>query len=390
MGAVISYVQRLGISTTVKEIQFDLKLNKEDMGYVMSAWFFGYAIMQVPSGILADRLGSRTAMFLLAAAWSFFTALTGCAWDFTSLLAIWMAMGMAMAGIFPCATKSISELFIHNNKAIASGMLTASMAFGAAISQIILSRLNDRFPWQESFVLIAVPGFLWGATFFILTKGVPGESVVLSPAIRKFNLKSFTETFKDSTVILLCSQQFFRAMAMVFFFTWFPTYLKEGRSANNLETGNLGTLVLLGAMLGGVLGGFASEKILQITGNRRLARQGIAVGGMSLCAVLVVASYFAENINWAVGFITTGAFFANFGGVSGYTVTIEYGGAKVATVFSLVNMCGNFGAALFPLVTGLILERTGSWNAVVFLFAAIFAIDAIIWYFINPAKPQVA
>ena len=82
--------------------------------------------------------------------------------------------------------------------------------------------------------------------------------------------------------------------------------------------------------------------------------------------------------------MTLGAFAAAFGGVSGYTVAIEFGGRRVATIFSVMNMSGNLGAALFPAVVGTLLHATGDWNLVLYLFAGILALDALLWALLNP------
>ena len=86
----------------------------------------------------------------------------------------------------------------------------------------------------------------------------------------------------------------------------------------------------------------------------------------------------------SIGLIALGAFCASFGGVSGYTVAISYGGAHVATVFGTMNMCGNFGAALFPITAAWLVSATGNWNLMLFLFAGIMAVDAVCWALLNP------
>jgi MFS family permease len=140
-------------------------------------------------------------------------------------------------------------------------------------------------------------------------------------------------------------------------------------------------------MAGGILGGFFSDWLLRRTGNRRLSRQGIAVVGLSLCSGLVLISGRIHDRDLALGVITLGAFAATFGGISGYTVAIEFGGQRVATVFSIMNMCGNVGAALFPIIVGTLITATGNWNLVLYLFSGILALDATIWAVLNPQRP---
>ena len=97
-----------------------------------------------------------------------------------------------------------------------------------------------------------------------------------------------------------------------------------------------------------------------------------------------MASFFVSNVQGSIALITLGIFCATFGGVSGYTVAITFGGRHVATVFSSMNMCGNIGAALFPITAGWIVDRTGNWNLMLMLFAGIMAIDAACWAVLNP------
>jgi MFS family permease len=188
-------------------------------------------------------------------------------------------------------------------------------------------------------------------------------------------------------MLLLCGQQFFRACGMAFFYTWFATFLQETRGVNLAEAGFITGAVGLGAMAGGILGGLFSDWLLRRTGNRRLSRQGIAVAGLALFSALVLISAWITSREVAIGVITLGAFAAAFGGVSGYTVAIEFGGTRVATIFSVMNMCGNFGAALFPAAVGTLIDTTGDWNLVLYLFAGILAIDALCWALLNPRHP---
>jgi MFS family permease len=101
--------------------------------------------------------------------------------------------------------------------------------------------------------------------------------------------------------------------------------------------------------------------------------------------VLISAGIASREV--ATGVLTLGAFAGAFGGVSGYTVAIEFGGKRVATVFSVMNMCGNIGGALFPAAVGTLLDAKGDWDLVLYLFAGVLALDAILWALLNPRHP---
>jgi MFS family permease len=131
-------------------------------------------------------------------------------------------------------------------------------------------------------------------------------------------------------------------------------------------------------------GGYASDRILARTGSRRLSRQGVAVLGMTLCALLFVAAYFVAQVGAAVTLMSIGVFWAAFGGVSSYSVAIDFGGSRVATVFSTMNMCGSIGSGLFPSVLIWFVQRFQAWDYAILLLAALFVVDAVCWSLLDP------
>jgi MFS family permease len=392
--AAIAYVQRAALSVPAAEIATDLAFTDvaKQMGWIQSAWYFGYAFMQIPSGWLADRLGSRIALSLYVKLWSIATGLCAIASDFSSLLILWSMMGAAQAGAFPCAAKAMGRIFPDTERARATGILASGMTIGGAVAPLLtalmlesLSPLAQQLQthrWRILLVAYSLPGFLWTLAFWLWV-GV----CILPSSDRSNSAKAsfdWTRMLTSLPLALLCGQQFFRAAGMVFFLTWFPLFLQKTRDVSLLGSGALTTVAGIGGVLGSLAGGFFSDWLLQRTGNERLSRQGIAVFGMGSCALLILASYFVRDVNHSIALISLGAFCATFGGVSGYTVAIRFGGRHVATVFSTMNMFGNIGAALFPITAGWLVSWTGNWNLILFLFAAVMAIDALCWALLNP------
>lgn len=383
--AAIAYMQRAPMAVSATNIQSALGIDKTQLGVVFSAWSLGYALAQIPSGWLADRWGSRRALTLYAIGWSLLTAAVGLAGGYFSMLILWTAMGVAQAGIFPCSTKGIGQWFPPERRASAVGMLACAMGIGQVIGPALTGVLLAVISWRGVFLLYALPGIAWAVWFLTWMRDPPAPAPApLSQ--RRVSTPVFRRLIGSGSLWLLCAQQFFRAAAMIFFMTWFPTYLRDSRGATLVESGLLTALAGGGAVIGSVLGGFASDALLRRTGSRRLSRQGIAVAGMTACALLILLAYFVDNLYLAVAIISAGAFCGTFGGVSGYTVAIELGGTRVATVFSVMNMCGNFGAAAFPIFVGWLVDRTGRWDLVMFVFAGIFLLDAIIWAVLNPKE----
>jgi MFS family permease len=392
--ALIAYVQRAALSVPAAEIASDLRLSDlgRDMGRVQSAWYLCYALMQLPSGWLADRIGSRRGLAVLSVAWSLATLLCVFAADFVSLLVLWGVMGAAQAGVFPCAIKALGQIFPETERARATGLLGSGTTIGGALAPVLAAVFLEWLsPWAHSLHIdrwrlllaaYALPGLLWAVGFLSLisVRKLPANartSGVRSPV-------KWSRMLCSGSLALLCAQQFFRAAGMVFFVTWFPTFLQKTRDVSSLNSGVLTTVAGVGGVLGSLTGGFFSDWLLARTGNPRLSRQGIAVAGMGSCSLLIVSSYFIHDVNGSIALISLGVFCAAFGGISGYTLAMSFGGRSVATVFSAMNMFGNLGAALFPVTAGWLVAQTGNWNVMLFLFAGIMASCAVCWTFINP------
>ena len=388
LAAVIAYVQRTALTVPTKTIQDDLHISEKGMGLILASWYWAYALLQVPAGWLTDRLGSRRALILFVVLWSGLTGLAGLASGYYQLVVLWSFVGLAQTGLVPGAAKAIGGWLPSTERAFGSGMVGASMALGGAIAPFVAAWLLTWVTWRELLGLYVFPGLAWAFAFAVIVPARTGPAPPLDPLG-----ETFARMAASPTMYLLSAQHFFRAAAMALFFTWFPRFLQETRGVTQFESGVLAMWPGIGAVTGGVLGGIASDAILRHTGNRRLSRQGIAVTGMVFCTILASAAYFVEDVNTAVLLISLGAFWGTFGGVSGYSVCIDYGGRRVGMVISVMNMCGNVGAGLFAFVVGWLVqkgehgERSPNWDLVLPLFAAIFAIDAVCWALLNPKRP---
>ncbi len=145
------------------------------------------------------------------------------------------------------------------------------------------------------------------------------------------------------------------------------------------KSGVFASMALIGIVLGSLAGGAVSDWLLERTGSRRLARQGLSAVSLAGCAALVVAAFFIENTTLAVLTISAGQFFAACAGPVAYAITMDLGGRHVTTVFSFMNMCGNLGAFAFPIAVPWLLVWMGSWDAVLFVFVIIHVIAAVCW-----------
>jgi sugar phosphate permease len=401
--AAIAYFARQLISVVAGPLASELSLDERQIGSIMASFFVGYALFQIPSGWLADRWGSRRCLALVATVWSLATAAMSLAGGYASLIAIWFAVGSAQAGVFPCAAASIRVWLPSSRRAFASGMLASCMSLGGALSSFVAGMLIAPLGWRALFVLFALPGLAWALIFGWWFRNTPEEHAAVNSAERALISEGrpigaavrvqgsapeniWATMLSSRSMWAICGQQFFRAAAYIFFATWFPTYLTESRGVSLATAGQLTSLPLVAVVLGSPVGGVISDALWTRTRNVRLSRCALAAVGMALCAGLILAAYFVESAPAAVAVISLGAFCAALGGVSAYTITMDLGGRHVGTVFSVMNMCGNVGAALFPSFVGWLVSETGRWNEILLLFAAIYVAAAVCWMLVDPRR----
>ncbi|MEQ9071015.1 MAG: MFS transporter, partial [Gimesia chilikensis] len=350
-----------------------------------------------------------------AVLWSIATALTGMVTGFWMLIGVRLIFGISQAGIFPCCASTISKWLPHARRGLASGLLGTFMsigsAFGAFSIGLLLAGIHvggidiPGVSWRTIMYLCAVPSFIWAVVFYYWFRDRPEDHPAVNPAelylIRGDESETSTEKTKDVpkethaeptpwgqiltsfSMWMICGQQFFRAAGNIFYMTWFPVYLQKARDISLASSGILTSLPLLTFVVGNFLGGLVVDLVLQRTGSRRWSRQGVAIVAMLGCGLCTLCAYFVKEMNLAMTLISISMFFAGLGGACGYTVTIDKGGQHVAPIFGMMNMMGNLGAALLPVVVGAMFDA-GRYESVLILMAGIYVSAALCWMLLNP------
>jgi MFS family permease len=396
--AAIGYLQRYSINFLAEPIQRELDLDKTEMGWAMSGFFWTYAILSLPAGWIVDRWGSRRALALNALLWSVAVAGMAFAGDLSVLVVTWSVAGAAQAGLFPGAVIGLRKWLPATRRAFASGMLSSFMSVGAVLAPLVAGALLDwgHFSWRQIFLWLSLPGMTWAVVYYCWYRDLPAEHTSVNDSELALIAGGNDAEPAHATrapwlhlalsvrMWLICAQHFFRAAAQVFFGTWFATFLRESPGISAKHVAVLSSLPPLVLILGATCGGIVSDWLLQRTGSRRVSRQALAVVNMLLCAAMFVAAAVSDDPRIRIALICAGCFWMAMGGVSSYTITMDLGGPYVGTVFSAMNMCGSFGAAAFPLYAGWLVETTQNWNYVLLSIAVIYLAAAACWAGLNP------
>lgn len=414
--AMLAYVHRGCLAVPARDIERDLALSRDEFGLATSMFLWGYTIMQLPGGLLGDRWGSRRVLPVLVLLSALATGLSGFSFNLGMLLVCRFVMGAAQAGMFPCAVLSFAKWFPTSQRAFPNGMLASFMSVGGAIATTLTGLMTHFYSWPIVFLLFAEPGLLIAFWFFVWFRDRPADHASVNAAELDFIRGDaalpqqpaehsvgtpWVRIFTDSRMLWICGQQFFRAACYIFYTSYFPLFLQETRRVGVSESGYLASFPLLGVVFGSMAGGIITDWIYRRTGSQTLSRKGVALFALTASAAFMFTAYWIEDVGLTVLWLSLSTFCAGLCGPAGYTATIDLGGKHVGTVFSIMNMAGNFGAALFTLVCvrfeqfiklwkieslpatpGAASQVTG-WNEVMLVLGVLYLCGALCWLLLN-------
>ena len=401
---LITYLDRVNIATAAPQISKEFGFDNITMGYIFSAFVLAYALFQVPGGWLSDRFGARTVLATIVAYWSIMTAATGLAFSATSFIVLRFLFGVGEAGAFPGATRAMQLWYPRSERGFVQGITHSASRAGAAIAPPLVLLIMINLSWRWAFLICGLVGLAWSLWWSLSYRNVPEEHALVNRAeletIRgrgpngEINPPPVAERTEVPWGTLLRSPNMWAIMLAYFtyvyclwiFLTWLTKYLIDVRHFTLLKGGLLASLPLWAGVVGDTVGGLATDWLLRRTGNVRLARSGVAITGLLGCAVFIVPAALTEDPYVAVGCLTASMFFLECTIGPSWAVPMDTGGKYSGTVSGMMNMAGNFGGFISPIVFGY-LAYGDKWQAPFIVAAGLLVVGAAIWAFwIDPTK----
>jgi ACS family glucarate transporter-like MFS transporter len=377
--AFISYLDRACISQAAPIIARDLHFNTIQMGYIFSAFGITYAAMEIPSGWLIDRFGPGPVLTRVVLCWSFFTAATGIAWNFTSMLTARLLFGAGEAGCFPGLAKTFSNWLPNKaERARAEGWKACSARWGAGAAPLLVVALYASLGWRVTFVLFGAVGFAWAAFFYLFFRRSPNQrtAMVAHPPWRTL--------FRSRSAWALCLQWFCHFYGFYFYVTWLPTYLLQARGLALKQGAILSGLPLITAGCGCLFAGYilppASRRWGLATARRTLAY--VAYGGAALFLLLFTSIH---NPIKAMIVMSLSSFVVELSAPVTWTTAMDLGGESVGLLTGMMNTLGHLGGSLAPTIIGYLLAASGNnWNIAFYASAALYAVGGLCWAALDP------
>ena len=377
LGTAINYLDRSVLGIAAPGLSKELGLSAVAMGFVFSAFSWTYTLAQIPGGIFLDRFGAKLTYFLSVTFWSIFILLHGFASNLATLIGYRFGLGVSEAPCFPANSRIVAHWFPQQERARATSIYTVGEYVGLAFLSPLLFAVMGHYGWRSLFILVGVVGLLFGLAWWRCYKE-PHHSKSVNEAeldyIRAgggldsqsndkgepFSWSNFRKLLRYRQIWGAGIGQFAGNVTLVFFLTWFPTYLVTERHMGWLKIGFFAVMPFLAAAVGVLAGGWLSDKLLVRTGSANLARKLPITGGLLLASTIVSANWVQSDV--AVIAIMSVAFFGQGMVGLGWTVISDVAPKRLIGLSGgLFNLCTNCAGIITPLVIGYIVGNTGSF-----------------------------
>ncbi len=399
--SMLLYIDRVAISTARNPVSEAFGLTDTQFGWVLSAFALGYALFQTPAGALADRYGARIVLAAVVGLWSVFTALTGIAWSFASLLLFRFLFGAAEAGAYPTCARAFYAWLPAGERGLAQGINFSGSRLGAAFALPAVAWLVMAAGWRRAFLMLGAFGVVWAAAWFAWFRNTPDEHGGVSEAERQLIQRGRPASTSAATAIglralvrsanmrLAMGQYFASNFTFFFCLTWLFPYLQRTYRLEALQTGLLAALPLVGGAIGNWVGGAIVDSLYR-RGRWRESRQYAAIAGFVLSAAGLLASLAFQTPLPAVLCLTIAMLGSDMTLPPSWAFCIDIGRANAGAVSGTMNMAGNIGSFVTSLAFPYLLAMTGSTTPFFVLGAVLNLMAAWLWTRARPDVPVVA
>ena len=271
--ALLLYIDRICISVAKDDISRDLLLSDKAMGWVLSAFALGYALLQVPSGMMADRFGPRKVLTSIVTFWSLMTAFTGIAWNYISLLITRFMFGVGEAGAFPGISRAIYSWIPLKERGIILGLNFSGSRLGAAFALPFVAWLITAFDWRAAFFVLGGIGLIWALLWWVLFRDSPEDHPLMSAEEKQEIVEGrqqveketsslrMSELLKSKNMWISIGQYFSSNFTFFFALTWLFPHLKSTYNLESMEASWYAITPFIAGAVGSWISGWSVDQV---------------------------------------------------------------------------------------------------------------------------------
>jgi sugar phosphate permease len=370
LGNAISYIDRTNLAIAAPSIRAELGIDAATMGWVLGAFFWTYAVMQLPAGWFIDKVGVRISLAFAVAWWSLFTIATGAARGVSQFIGARLMLGVGEAASLPSFTKTAFNWFPRSERGFACAIFNSGSTAGSALSLPLVTALIAAVGWRGAFVVTGALGVIWALAWWFIYRD-PEQYRAIAPRQVEALLAqrgvpvavtekiSWLDLFRYRSIWGLMIGLFCLNFAIYFFITWFPSYLLQARGFSLASLGTWGALPAVMAVAGNWMGGYTSDRLLKLGWSHTKARKTCLVGGMAMASCIGLSA-FVESTWLCLALFTLAYASLSFTGANVWTVASEIAPTPghVASIGGIQNFAGNLAGIMISTFTGVMLVIT--------------------------------
>jgi MFS family permease len=387
----LNYMDRSTLAIGNLKIRQEFGLNATAIGALGSAWALTYGFAQLPSGYLLDRIGPKFLVGAAMVAWSLCQAAGGIATSYILLMLSRIGLGVTEAPCFPSATRSVSDWFDVKDRGTPSGVYTSGAYIGPTLAPPILTGLMLAFNWRVMFIVMGLAGIAAAGLWFLIYRDPrtqvlePRDEAYLRPnrqAKSSVSLRQWGSLFRFRAMWVLMLGAFCTGYITWMYQTWLPAYLEMQQHISITKTGFLASVPLLCAFFGALLGGWLSDRLVARGMDLIASRRRPLIFGLIGSAIFTGLAAIATSASVAITCISVSMFLMQFGITCKWIlVTVVTPQAYCASAASNQNFAGFLGGTLSPILTGFIVDMTGSFVLALGIGAAVTLVGAALFQF---------
>ncbi|MCU0469515.1 MAG: MFS transporter [Arcicella sp.] len=386
--SVITFLDRIAISTAGERITKDLGLSAVEWGWILGIFTLSYGIFEIPTGLLGDRNGAKKTLIRVVLWWSAFTVLTGFANSFWLLLIVRFLFGMGEAGAYPNTSIALSKWFPANERGQAQAIIWTASRLGAGLTPLLVIPIQQHFGWQMSFYVLGIMGVLWVIFWKYWYQENPEEATNITEKEKQEILTQrqisshdtqlpLRKLLNNKNLWILMAMYYCYASGAYFFQGWLPKYLQQGRGITEEQlkyvTSAPFILAALGCFSGGIISDFLVKKYGKTWGRRIAPMIGLGVSG-----IFVIISALTVNNTLAIILLSIGMMFMDITAPVSWAVAMDIGGNRSGSVSGAMNTAGLAGAYISTVSFGYLATNYG-YHFPVLLLGIIVIIGAFLW-----------
>jgi len=382
----INYIDRASLSIAMPLIATEFALEPATQGLLLSSFFWTYALMQIPGGMLADRFKPRIVIAGATVGWGLFQALAAVATSWPMLVLTRLGLGVSEAPIYPAGGKLNGIWMTPHERGRGAALLDGGAPLGAALGSIVIAWLIGAFgSWRMAFVVAGVGTMLCGLLAWHYIRNTPRDHPGvndaearhieeahareddLAPASHGGNVLGF---FRYRSVWCMCLGWMFFNSVFYGLLTWMPTYLFRVHGLDIKSLGSASFFIFFAGFVGEIFGGVVADKWLAGGGHpntvyRTLFGVAAVVATVSIFSVAYVGSPLA-----VVLLLASTLFFLRWCGMYWVIPSALASRDRSGFLGGCMNLGGNIAGITVPLIVGFIVQFTGSYFLALMFFAA--------------------